>query len=101
METTIDLYKNKYDRETLKLHIYAVKMLDVLKTQTIDVTFAVRYILNSKYHFFEEDSMITPKTVLFYQPHITREELQKGLIFYDSDDDSVDDFETYANKHPN
>ena len=42
----IDLYNNKYDRQTLKDHIYAVKLLDILKTQTIHVTFAVRDILN-------------------------------------------------------
>jgi len=94
----LDLYNNKYDRQTLKEYIYAVKMIDILKTQTLDVTFVVRYILNNKYHFFQEDDLITPKTVLFYQPHISKVDLQKGLIFYDSDDDSVDDFETVANK---
>ena len=40
----IDLYNNKYDRETLKQNIYAVKLIDILKTQTIDVSFVVRYI---------------------------------------------------------
>jgi len=40
----LDLYNNKYDRKTLKDNIYAVKLIDILKTQTIDVTFAVRYI---------------------------------------------------------
>ena len=98
MQTTIDLYKNKYDRETLKKYIYAVKLIDILKTQKLDVTFVVRYILNSKYNFCEEDDLITPKTVLFYQPHINNAELEKGLIFYDSDDDSIEDFETISNK---
>ena len=94
----LDLYKNKYDRETLKKYIYAVKLIDILKTQTLDVTFVVRYILNIKYNFFEEDDIITPKTVLFYQPHINKVELERELIFYDSDDDSVVDFETISNK---
>ena len=98
MQTTIDLYKNKYDRGTLKKYIYAVKLIDILKTQTLDVSFVVRYILNSKYNFFEEDDLITPKTVLFYQPHINNDELEKYLILYDSDDDSIDDFETVSNK---
>ena len=44
----LDLYNNKYDRQTLKDNIYAVKLLDILKTQVIDVSFAVRYILNTK-----------------------------------------------------
>ncbi len=100
MQTTIDLYKNKYDRETLKQHIYAVKMIDILKTQILDVTFIVRYILNSKYHFSEEDEKITSKMIFLYQPHINKHELLKGLYLYDSDDDSIEDFETFANKHP-
>ena len=45
----LDLYNNKYDRQTLKENIYALNFIDILKTQTIDVTFAVRYILNPKY----------------------------------------------------
>ncbi len=92
----IDLYNNKYDRKTLKDNIYFVKLIDILKTQTIDVTFAVRYILNKKYQLNDEDNLIAPD-VLKYQPQISYEELQKALFDYESDDDSVDDFETVAN----
>ena len=95
----LDLYKNKYDRETLKKYIYAVNLIDILKTQILDVTFVVRYILNSKYHFSKEDELITSKMIFLYQPHITNQELLKGLYFYDSDDDSVDNFESVANKN--
>ena len=59
----IDLYNNKYDRQTLKDNIYAVKLLDILKTQTIDVTFAVRYILNKNYQFDDNDKLINFFTV--------------------------------------
>ena len=98
----LDLYNNKYNRKTLKDNIYNVKLIDILKTQTLDVTFVVRYILNNKYQFIPEDELITPKIVLHYQPHISKGELQKHLILYDSDDDSINlDFEDYANKHPN
>jgi len=98
----LDLYNNKYDRQTLKDNIYALKLIDVLKTQTLDVTFVVRYILNNKYQFEPEDELITPKIVFKYQPHISKAELQKYFILYDSDDDSINlDFEDYANKHPN
>jgi len=93
----LDLYNNKYDRQTLKDNIYAVKLLDILKTQIIDVTFAVRYILNTKYQLDDDDNINAP-TVLKYQTHITYEELQKALYEYESDDDSVDDFETVANR---
>ena len=98
----LDLYHNKYDRKTLKDNIYALKLIDILKTQTLDVTFVVRYILNNKYQFEPDDELITPKMVFQYQPHISKAELQKHFILYDSDDDSIDlDFESYANKHPN
>lgn len=94
----LDLYNNKYDRQTLKDNIYAVSLLDIIKTQTIDVTFVVRYILNDKYQLMKQDEFITSSIVLKYQKHITYEELQNALLYYDSDDDSVDDFETVANK---
>ena len=57
----------------------------------------MRYILNQKYQLHEEDNITAP-IVLKYQPHITYNELQKALINYDSDNDSVEDFETVANK---
>ena len=93
----LDLYNNKYDRKTLKEYIYAVRLVDILKTQTIDVTFAVRYILNKKYQIHDDDNLTAPD-VLKYQPHITYTELQKCLNDYESDDDSVDDFETVSNR---
>ena len=95
----LDLYNNKYDRQTLKENIYAISLIDVLKTQKIDVTFAVRYILNKKYQINEEDEMITAPFVLKYQPHIKYDELQKELNDYESDDDSIDNFETVSNRY--
>jgi hypothetical protein len=92
-----DLYNNKYDRKTLKENIYALKLIDILKTQTIDVTFAARYILNKKYQIHDDDNLTAPD-VLKYQTHITYEQLQKSVLDYDSDDDSVDDFETISNR---
>jgi hypothetical protein len=94
----LDLYNNKYDRQVLKDNIYAVKLIDILKTQKIDVTFAVRYILNKKYQLHDDDIHITAPVVLKYQPHISYSQLQKELFDYESEDDSVDDFETVANR---
>ena len=91
----LDLYNNKYDRETLKQNIYAVKLIDILKTQHVDVTFAVRYILNKKYQLHREDN-ITEQMVLFYQPHISKIRLVLELSMYSPDDDSADDFETVS-----
>jgi len=91
----LDLYNKQYDRETLKENIYSVKLIDILKTQKIDVTFAVRYLLNTKYQLHKDDDITAP-IVLEYQPHITYEELQKTMLDYDSDDDSITDFDTIS-----
>ena len=90
----LDLYNNKYSRKILKKNIYSLNLMDILKTQKIDVTFAVRYILNKKYQFTEEEEKITNEIVLFYQPHITLLSLIQTKFFYKSDDDSVSDFES-------
>ena len=94
----IDLSNKKYDRNTLKANIYAVKLIDILKTQKIDVTFAVRYILNTKYQFHDDDLSISSYTVLKYQPHISKSELYKALDDFEPGDDSVEDFECISNK---
>jgi hypothetical protein len=95
----LDLYNNKYNRQTLKDNIYAVKLLDILKTQTLDASFVVRYILNNKYQFTKEDEKITNETVLKYQPHLTLSQLIFAINAYDDDDDSVDDFETVSRRN--
>ena len=59
----IDLYNNKYNRQTLKDNIYSVKLIDILKTQTLDVTFVVRYILNINYQFSKEDQAINTSRI--------------------------------------
>lgn len=92
----LDLYNKKYSREELKQNIYAVKLIDILKTQTLDVTFIVRYILNTKYQLLEEDEKITIHMVLQYQPHIDKNKLRVELYSYHSDDDSIEDFETVS-----
>lgn len=94
----LDLYNNKYDRETLKQNIYAVKLMDILKTQTLDITFIVRYILSDLYQLHDEDKEISMYTVLRYQKHIDKNELIKAMEIYDSDDDSIEDFESYSNR---
>ena len=91
----LDLYNQQYDRDTLKKNIYLVNLIDILKTQKIDVTFAVRYLLNPKYHFKPEESIITPSLVLHYQSHIRERELLEEIENYDSDDDSIEPFDSY------
>ena len=93
----IDLYEKQYDRQTLKDHIYAIDFFDLLRTQKIDATFAVRYLLNKKYDLDDKYKIITPGLIVRLQPHIKIEDLRYEILNYDSDDDSVTDFETVSN----
>jgi len=89
----LDLYNKKYTREELKKNIYAVKLIDILRTQTLDTSFIVRYILNKNYQLTDEDEKITIEMVLQYQPQISKKRLQMEIMLYDKDDDSVDKFD--------
>jgi hypothetical protein len=94
----LDLYNNKYDRQTLKDNIYAVKLRDIVITQILDVTFIARYILNTKYQLTKEDEALNINFVLQHQPHINKKHLIDTIFLYNSDDDSIDDFETVSNR---
>lgn len=95
----LDLYNNKYDRTTLKENIYSLKLMDILKTQVLEITFIVRYILNKLYQLHDDDQYIKVDTVIEYQPHINKKELICALIDYNSDDDSVEDFQSYSERN--
>ena len=45
-----------------------------------------------------ESEKITSNMILFYQPHISKKVLFNEILKYDSDDDSVDNFETVSNR---
>lgn len=88
----LDLKNNKYDRETLKKHIYSVSLIEILKTQYLDASFVVRYILNNTYQLTKEEETINIDLVLKYQTHLTKTALFAEQLIYDSDHDSIDDF---------
>ena len=93
--TNEDLYKKKYDYETLKTNIYVVSLLDILKTQKLTLDFCVKYILNKNFQFSKEEEDINIQTIKKYQPHlldIDNKILKKRI-------DSVEDFESYMNRH--
>lgn len=95
----LDLYNNKYDRKTLKDNIYSVKLMDIVKTQKLDITFIVRYILSDLYQMHEDEMNISIDDVMKHQHHIDRKKLETALLNYNSDDDSIEDFETVSNKY--
>lgn len=94
----LDLYNNKYDRDTLKKHIYEVKLIDILKTQTLDISFIVRYILSDLYQLHEDDKNISIDDIEKYQPHINIEELVDNIFNYNSDD-SIEDFQSCSERN--
>jgi hypothetical protein len=94
----LDLYNNKYNRDKLKEYIYAVAMIDILKTQNLDCSFCVKYILNENYHFLSADENISIDDVIKYQTHITKTQILIALANYKREDDSVEDFESFANR---
>jgi hypothetical protein len=97
----MDLYKNKYPLETLKRNIYLLNLIDILKTQHLTPRFIVHYILNNHYQLTKEEEQITVEKVLFFQPHIKLEQIINEQIIYDSDCESIPDFETYSHELTN
>jgi hypothetical protein len=95
----LDLYNKKYDRKTLKENIYALRLIDILKTQYLDINFIVCYILSDLYQLNEVDMNISVDDVIKYQPHINKKELEQRLLDYNSDEDSVEDFQSYAERN--
>lgn len=90
----LDLQNTRYDRNTLKKHIYSVKLIDLVKTQHLDTPFVVRYILNTNYQFCDEDKNIDVDTILLYQKHLERNKIMAEIENYTSDDDSVEPFDS-------
>lgn len=73
----LDLQNNQYSMDILRENIYAIQLLDILKTQTIDEQFAVDFILNKKYQFTHMEEAITINDVLLYQTHMKYETLMR------------------------
>lgn len=72
----LDLYNNKYDMITLVKNIYAINMLDVLKTQDIDENFVAFYILNKNYQLTEAEKNITINDVIKFQKKLSIEKIK-------------------------
>ena len=85
----LDLQNKQYSPSILKKHIYAINLIEILKTQKINADFAVKYLLQKKYQLTRSEELITPKIVLYYQPHILEKELNEKMLEYDSDQDSL------------
>jgi hypothetical protein len=102
--TKDDLYKNQYDYITLKMNIYCVSLLDILKTQKLTAEFCVKYILNEDFQILDEDQNITIDMVKKYQQHILDADFVTS--FTKANDkklsgkriDSFEDFDTFMER---
>lgn len=82
----------------IKKNIYALKLIDILKTQKLTARFVVQYILNPIYQLTKEEEQLTITDVLFFQPHVKLDDILNEQLIYDPDADSIEDFET-CSKH--
>jgi hypothetical protein len=89
----LDLYNQKYDIATLTKYIYAVSLLDILKTQTITEDFAFNYILNKKYQLTEEEENINFTTIFYFQPHLIKSNLFVRCLLNEEKTDEWNEFE--------
>jgi len=94
----MDLEKNKYSLEVLKQNIYLLNLVDILRTQRLTARFVVHYILNNIYQLKKEEQYITMEDVIKYQSHITMSSLINEQLLYESDADSIEDFEEVSKK---
>lgn len=96
----IDLYNNQYDTKTLIDNIYNLNLLDILKTQILDIPFIVTYILNTNYQLTQEEEKINIKLIMLHQPHINKNDLLANIFNVDSQaqPEAGIDFYSYATK---
>ena len=60
-------------------NMLTLNLWDVLKTKKINATFAVKYILFSRYKKTESEKCINRDDILFLQPHISTKELDDAI----------------------
>ena len=70
--------------EMLKFNLW-----DILKTKKIDVNFAIKYILFSRYKKTESEKCINRDDILFLQPHISIKELDDAIDHFRENMDKI------------
>jgi hypothetical protein len=69
--------------------ILSLNLWDILKTKKIDVNFAIKYILFSKYKKTESEKCINRDDILFLQPHISIKELDDAIVHFRENIDKI------------
>uniref|UniRef100_A0A6C0LY13 Uncharacterized protein n=1 Tax=viral metagenome TaxID=1070528 RepID=A0A6C0LY13_9ZZZZ len=77
------LRRNKYSIEELEKYIDKLNMKTIVNTQILNIDFCVKYILNEDYaQCNEEVDLLTIYYVMYNQPHLDEDEIQK--VYYAS-----------------
>ena len=71
------------------MEILTLNLWDILKTKKIDVNFAIKYILFSRYKKTESEKCINQDDILFLQPHISRKELDDAIEHFRENIDKI------------
>ncbi len=69
--------------------ILSLNLWDILKTKKIDVNFAIKYILFSRYKKTESEKCINRDDILFLQPHISIKELDDAIVHFRENIDKI------------
>ena len=76
--------RNKYSLVELEKNIDNLQIKIILTTQILNADFCAKYILDENRTTCEEDVwLIDIGYVLHHQPHITREDLEDKIDFYE------------------
>lgn len=78
--TNNDLYRKKYDIETIEENVDDLDIKTMLCTQKLTAEFCVKYILNDDYVSTVEESYICDIDVLLRQKHLKQEDLINARI---------------------
>jgi len=72
-----DLYNNNYETDILIKNINRLDMVEILKTQYLDIDFVINYILNKEYQCMPNEEDIDIHDIIRYQPHLNRNNIIK------------------------
>ena len=75
--------------EMTDIEILSFNLWDILKTKKIDVNFAIKYILFSRYKKTESEKCINRDDILFLQPHISIKELDDAIAHFRENIDKI------------
>ncbi len=72
-----DLITKNYSSNILIKNINKLDLVDILKTQCLDIDFVINYILNKEYQYMQNEEDIDIHDIIRYQPHLKQNDIIK------------------------